>query len=348
MAVAFVQLAKEMVSPTQVYVRFVRVQAYAPSVRGREKRINKATAPGKVILFGEHAVVYGRPAMAVPVLEVQAKAVLHSRRGDGFRIVAANLERDYRLADAPPNNPLAKIICLTYQYLKQPLPSNLELRLTSTIPLGRGLGSGAAVSTAIVRALAMFYDHPLSAEEVSALVYEVEKIHHGTPSGIDNTVIAFEQPVYFVKGKPIQRMHVSSPFTLVIGDTGMVSPTHRVVGDLRSRWQADPQQYEGYFDEISAITQQARIIIEQPDSDLARLGKLMNENHEVLVRLGISSPKLEQLIQAAHQAGALGAKLSGAGWGGNMIALATPQTAKAIAKALTQAGAVGVIVTKVK
>jgi mevalonate kinase len=306
----------------------------------------QATAPGKVILFGEHAVVYQRPAIAVPVTQVQAKASLVATSGREFRILALDLGRDYLLAEAPTDDPLAAIIWAVLRRLEQSQPPAVMLTVSSTIPLGRGLGSGAAISTAIVRALAQFYQYALSPAEVSALVYEVEKLYHGTPSGVDNTVIAFGQPVYFIKGSTIQRMPVQQPLTLVVGDTGVVAPTHLVVGEVRRRWQAEPERYEGYFDEIEAIVEQARVAIERGVAGLPAIGRLLDENQALLERLGVSSPKLNRLIQAARQAGALGAKLSGAGWGGNMIALAWPDTAAAVAQALTEAGAVQVITTE--
>ena len=310
----------------------------------------QATAPGKLILFGEHAVVYGRPAIAVPVADVRACATLQPNHSDGgFRIVASDLARDYPLAEAAPDDPLAAIIQATLHRLGQ-VPPNLTLTLASTIPLGRGLGSGAAISTAIVRALSQYFDRLFAPPEVSALVYEVEKLYHGTPSGIDNTVVAFEQPVHFIKHRPIQRMQVGQSFTLVVGDTGIVSPTHEAVGDLRRRWQVDPPRYEGYFDEIGAIASQARVAIEHERIGIKSIGKLMDENQELLETIGVSSPELEQLIGAARRAGAFGAKLSGAGWGGNMIALVSPQTGAVdrVVQALTGAGAKAVLVTEVR
>lgn len=317
----------------------------------------EATAPGKVILFGEHAVVYNRPAIAVPVTDVQAKATIRPAAKDtGFRIVALDLERDDLLTQVQPGDsekqdPLAAIVQTTLQHLEQITVPDAVLEVTSTIPLGRGLGSGAAVSTAIVRALSQFLGQPLPTPEVSALVYEIEKLYHGTPSGIDNTVVSFAQPVFFVKrdSNPIiWRMRVAKPFTLVIGDTGQVSPTHKAVGGLRERWQADPQRYEGYFDEIAVLVEQARVAIETGALPMTSLGKLMDDNQELLEMLGVSSPELEQLIIAAREAGALGAKLSGAGIGGNMIALVYPDVASTVAQALYEAGAIGVIITRVQ
>ncbi len=310
----------------------------------------QATAPGKIILFGEHAVVYGRPAIAVPVTDVRARVGLQTTgSGKGFRIIAADLGRDYLLVDAESDDPLATIVQIALKHLGQTVP-DATLTVTSTIPLGRGLGSGAAVSTAIVRALGQFFEYNLPPADVSDLAYEVEKLHHGTPSGIDNTVVAFEQPVYFAKGRPIRRIRVGQPLTLVIGDTGIVSPTRETVGDLRRRRQAEPECYEGYFDEIEVLVDQAKVALEQGLPGLPAIGKLMNENQELLESLGVSSPELEQLIKAARQAGSPGAKLSGAGWGGNMIALipARPEVITAVTKALADAGATGVIVTELR
>jgi mevalonate kinase len=307
------------------------------------------TAPGKIILFGEHAVVYGRPAIAVPVANVSASATLRpDPTAQGLRIVAPDLGRELSLADAAADDPLAAIVRATVSHIGQAGPSGLVLNVSASIPLGRGLGSGAAISTAIVRAISQYFEHPLPPTEISTLVYQVEKLYHGTPSGIDNTVIAFEQPVFFIKGRPIQRITLARSFTLVIGDTGVVAPTHAVVGDLRRRWQENSSLYEGYFDEISAVVHQAKIMLERDIFPIEALGKLMDENHELLSNLGVSSPELDQLVAAARQAGAWGAKLSGAGWGGNIIALAGPETAAGVEQALQAAGAVGTIVTCVQ
>jgi mevalonate kinase len=312
--------------------------------------VSTASAPGKIILFGEHAVVYGQPAIAVPVAEVAAMATVDpAPSGAGFRVIAADLQRDYHLVDAPAGDPLAAIVRAALAELGQSAAPDATLVVSSTIPLGRGLGSGAAISTAIARAVARYGGVELSSPQISALVYEVEKLYHGTPSGIDNTVVAFEQPVYFIRGRPIQRLRVARPFTVVIGDTGITASTRDVVGHLRQRWQAEPERYGGYFDEIGAIAQQARMIIQEKVFPIAALGKLMDENQEVLVTLGVSSPELDRLVKAARQAGAWGAKLSGAGWGGNMIALAPPEPdgLKAVEAALLAAGAANVITSQI-
>ncbi len=304
-----------------------------------------STAPGKIILFGEHSVVYNRPAIAAPIHNVQARADIQpTESGTGFIINAPDLGQRNTLADLADDNALAWIVRLTLSHLQQ-TPPDAMLTVSSTIPLGRGLGSGAAISAAIVQALAEFFQSPLPPLAVSDLVYEVEKLYHGTPSGIDNTVIAYCQPVYFIRNQPIERLQVNLPLTFVIADTGVVAPTHKIVGRVRERWQANPEFYEQQFDEIERIVIQAREMIEQGTDDLTTFGELMRRNQERLQMIGVSSPELERLIETANNAGALGAKLSGAGGGGNMIALATEETAEDVASALLAAGATGVIMS---
>jgi len=291
-------------------------------------------------------VVYGRPAIAVPITEVQAQAVVENAPpGQGIRIIARDLNRDYLLQDASPDDPLRVTVTNTLQSLHKALEQDITLTVSSTIPVACGLGSGAAVATAVVRALARHFGHSLEADDVSDIVFETEKLHHGTPSGIDNTVIAFEKPVYFVRDQTLEAFKVSHPFLLAIADTGIASPTKIAVGDVRRAWQADPVKYEEIFDEIGTLTVMARQAIESGATEA--LGQLMDANQRLLRLLKVSSPELESLIMAAKQGGALGAKLSGGGRGGNMIALVTPQTKDRVSMMLRLAGAKSVITTEV-
>lgn len=305
-----------------------------------------ASAPGKIILFGEHAVVYGRPAIAVPVSQVSARAtVLANPRGQAgaVTIQAPDIGLEASLADLPAENPLAAAISGTARALGIAHIPACTLRVQSSIPVAAGLGSGAAVSVAVIRALAAYLGHPLPDEQVCEIAFEVEKIHHGTPSGIDNTVITYAQPVYFVKGRPIERLQVRRPFTIIIGDTGVVSPTSVAVGEVRKAWEKRKEQFEALFDSAGAIADSARQAIEGGSLEL--LGPLMDANHGLLRKMGVSCPELETLVLAARRAGALGAKLSGGGRGGNMIALVTAERATRVENALKQAGAARVITT---
>jgi len=223
---------------------------------------------------------------------------------------------------------------------------DITVSVSSTIPIASGLGSGAAVSTAIVRALMQYAGVTPKEDEVSRLVYQTELIYHGTPSGIDNTVIAFQRPVYFVRGEPIELLEVARPFWLAVGNTGIASPTRAAVGDVRRRWEQDRDTYEARFDQVASIAAAARAAL--AEGRLQTLGSLMNENQQVLEAIGVSSPELDKLIAAARRSGALGAKLCGAGQGGNMVALCAEERAEAVAAALQDAGAASVIVSCVE
>jgi mevalonate kinase len=264
--------------------------------------------------------------------------------GSGFTIIASDLDRSCTLTQSPQNDPLAAAAQATLARLGASEP-DATLTIQSAIPIASGMGSGAAVSTALIRALAEFLGHPLSPDEVSELVYEVEKIHHGTPSGIDNTVIAYEEPIYFVRERPIERLTVGEPFTLLIADTGKPSPTGKIVGRVRRNREREPAHYDALFDQIGDIADEARNAIE--GGNIEDIGPLMDENHELLIELGVSSSLLNELVETARLSGAMGAKLSGAGQGGNMIALVEDDLAEDIAEALRDAGAVRVIQTQI-
>lgn len=312
----------------------------------------RATAPGKIILFGEHAVVYGQPAIAAPVSQVQARAMIQAEPllpAGSVRIQAPDIGLDSRLADLPANAPLRMAIDQVLSKVGIDRPPALTVRVTSSIPVASGLGSGAAVSVAVIRVLAEFLGHHLGDDEVSALAFEVEKVYHGTPSGIDNTVIAYARPVYFERsttGNLIETFQVARPFMIAIGDTGVSSPTRYTVGEVRAAWQADPVRVERIFDQIGALVQSARRAIEA--GAIEALGALMNRNHTLLAELDVSSVELERLVEAARQGGALGAKLSGGGRGGNMIALVSPEMAEPVRQALQAAGARNTILTTIK
>jgi mevalonate kinase len=310
------------------------------------RALGRGQAPGKVILCGEHAVVYGRPALAVPVTQVRAEAVVElAAPGTGLMLVAADLGEEIRLESAPPQHPLAVTARLTLAELGLSEPPPWRVIVCSSIPIAGGLGSGAAVSAALARALADAAGRPLSPAALSAIVYQVEILHHGTPSGIDNSVVCYEQPVYFVRGQTPQAFSIGRSFTLAIANTGIASPTREAVADVRRARERERGRFDALFDRIAAIVEQAKAAI--TDGVPEALGPMMDENHALLREIGVSDPALDALAEAARRAGASGAKLSGAGRGGNLIALVTAETQDAVSSALRTAGAVDVIVTTV-
>lgn len=323
-----------------------------------------SSAPGKIILFGEHAVVYGRPALAVPVTQVHADVDISNSSRAGIWIDAPDINLHAELNTLRSDHPLASVIHNFLFVSRTPHSPdgsatgvlregaggegkfpNLEINISSTIPVASGLGSGAAVTVALTRALSSHLGYPMSDEEVNAFAYEIEKLHHGTPSGIDNTVVTYARPVYFIKGQSIEIFRVAIPFTIIIADTGISAPTKESVGDVRKLREMDPAKWERVFDSVGAIAKKARTSIER--GKMKELGEQMNRNHVLLQEMTVSSPELDHLVSAALKAGALGAKMSGGGRGGNMIALVTDHKAEAVASSLKEAGARSVIITQI-
>src|SRR5215510_13164699 len=156
--------------------------------------MTSSSAPGKIILFGEHAVVYGRPALAVPVTQVHADVEIADSTSAGIWIQAPDIDLLAELNTLPSDHPIAAVIHnLFFLSRVSPFP-NLDIKITSTIPVASGLGSGAAVTVALARALSTHIHYPMDNEQISAFAFEIEKLHHGTPSGIDNSVVMYARP----------------------------------------------------------------------------------------------------------------------------------------------------------
>src|SRR5659263_470497 len=180
-------------------------------------------APVKFILFGEHAVVYSRPAIAVPVLQVKAKTTIVAdplAPPHSVLIDAPVIGLSSSLKDLDPDHPIRFVIQQVMQALDIVELPSVRIRLTSTIPLAAGLGSSSASSVSLARALSTFLGHPLSDESINRIAFESEKIHHGHPSGIDNTVTTYARPIFFIKNQPIEWLEVGLPMIFVISDTG--------------------------------------------------------------------------------------------------------------------------------
>jgi mevalonate kinase len=308
----------------------------------------QTSAPAKIILLGEHAVVYGIYAMAIPVLSLRAYATIEASNNP-LTIATNDLKKNNIALSVDlddDDNPLSKMTKLVLNHFNEETIPDVKITLKSDIPIASGLGSGAAISTALGRAISLALNQTISNDTLNQLVYEVEKIYHGTPSGIDNTVVVYEKPIYFIKGKNVQHLDIKSPFHIVIADTGETALTHESVGDVRKLYDSNPNETKFILDKVSNIVQQALICI--TSGNISRLGSLMTENHQQLQRLTVSSEKLDKLVAVALDAGALGAKMSGGGRGGNMIALVEEGNIQHTMNALKGAGAIRVFETLVK
>lgn len=286
----------------------------------------QASAPGKVILFGEHAVVYGKHAIA-GALGLRANVTLSPARESSLEI--ADLEIDSPIAqDANPGS-LHCFFKAGIDLLDLP---PVRIVVDSDVPIGGGLGSSAAMACAFLKAAGALKKIELGPQELWKKAQEMEKVFHGTPSGIDAAVSAHGGMIEFCAGK-ISRFECPE-VPLLIGDTGVSKNTKQNVSRVRILYDSDRQKTEAILDEIDRISLAGKQALVR--NDLKALGKLMGRNHALLKKLGVSSSELDDLVSAAVKAGALGAKMTGGGGGGCMIAVA--QELDAVSKAIEDAG----------
>ena len=295
--------------------------------------VERSSACGKLILLGEHAVVYGRPAIALPVhLAVEA----HVRKGGyGARLIVPRwgLEQLVRPDQDQGLNGTMNTILKTLGLTGKPM----LIEVMPHLPRAMGLGASAALAVAVIRALNAAFGLRLTDEFVNNLAFECEKDAHGTPSGIDNTVATYGAAVKYQNAGQahFEELHIPQPLPLVVGFTGKESLTAQTVAQVRTAWQSHPERYEGIFDQIAGLTEAGVAAIAA--ANFAELGQLMNLCHGYLNALQLSTPNLEALIHIARDNGALGAKLTGGGGGGSMIALC-PDSQEQAAEAMRAAG----------
>lgn len=290
---------------------------------------------GKVILLGEHAVVYGSHAIAAPVkLTIQAQIKEHDA-GVHLAIPRWGVEQTLSL-DGKKENSLSASLGLILDRLGLKNRA-MAIEVWPHVPRAMGLGASAALAVGVIRALSQRYSLNLSDNDVNGIAFEVEKLAHGTPSGIDNTLATYGQFMLFKKGHPpvMQEVFAPKPIPIVIGLSGTESLTATMVAKVRSNWTNNRFLYERIFAEIDGLTLEGVKAIE--NSNLAQLGELMNICQGLLNALGVSSWELEELIQLARDNGAVGAKLTGGGGGGSMVAIC-PDSSERVAAAMRKAG----------
>ncbi|MEX0914388.1 MAG: mevalonate kinase, partial [Wenzhouxiangellaceae bacterium] len=293
---------------------------------------------GKIILLGEHAVVYGRHAIATPVpLAIQAHV---QRGGDGVQLIIPRWGVEQRLhRNAEKQHSFEKSLAMLFATLGLERES-MRVEIFPNVPRAMGLGGSAAIAVATIRALDRCFELGLDDERVNELAFECEKIAHGTPSGIDNTLSVYGQTMLFRAGEsPLRKViEVERPVQLVVGISGIESLTAATVARVRKAREAHPELYEKIFDQIDSLVLQGMDAL--VEHELETLGELMNVCQGLLNAMQVSSWELEEMIQIARRHGALGAKLTGGGGGGSIIALCpdAPGAADRIETGLREAG----------
>lgn len=290
----------------------------------------------KIILIGEHSVVYGQPAIALPLPNVAEKVII-SPRTDGHRLIHSSYFDGELNALPDKMRGVAKLI----QTLVDRLGGNRDywdLTIDSDLPAERGMGSSAATAIALVRAFFDYYQQPLDRQLLLQLAAVEEEITHRSPSGLDAATAASPSPLWFVRGKvgtPIP-MHLQA--TMVIADTGIAGATREAVTAVHQLLEESPTKTRAYLNQLGLLTRQAQSALQL--NEVEKLGKILLAAHHELQQLQVSDQKLDQLVKAAMVNGALGAKLTGGGRGGCMFALVkTSAQARQLADVLISAGA---------
>lgn len=302
-------------------------------VAGSGVETGLGSAHGKAILLGEHSVVYGAPAIVLPLLDLQATAsIRRARRG----YITSDLYTG-PLASAPSHmDPVLTALRVSAEQLDV-RPDRVELILRSTIPFERGLGSSAATSAAVVRAVANLAGVRLSEAQTHGLVQEAEHVAHGTSSGLDAHAVQSMTPLRFQQGKPTT-VKVAEKCTFVIADTGTSGSTAAAVDGVSMLRDIQPRVVDRVVEDLANLTDD--VVYSLGIGDPIRVGQAMHEAHSLLAYLGVSSPALDAVVAAALEAGAYGAKLTGSGLGGCVLAVVPDQEqAGDVAAAMTAVGA---------
>jgi mevalonate kinase len=301
----------------------------------------EATAPGKAILFGEHSVVYRGPAVVIAI-DRRARVVAEER--DDRRIYFDALDlgfsgyfegEEYVPVHGEPwrgkrLQPLLVSARKTMEHIGA--ESGLNVKVRSDIPIAAGLGSSAAICVATAASVGELLGVNLTLGEVCKLAYEGEKVVHGTPSGVDNNISTYGGVLRYERDVGIERFEIEGNLPFVIGNSRRKRSTRRLVERVRKLREREPALVNGIIDSIVQVSEDGLVALKE--ADLPRTGDLMNINHGLLASLGVSIAKLDLMVHLSRGAGAYGAKLTGAGGGGCMIALSDESKLGNIRKAI--------------
>lgn len=301
--------------------------------------LGKGSGFGKVILFGEHFVVHGVPGI---VSAIDSTANAEVKKNNKKIEIKDERKGSKGYAKEKKMQQLESINRMLKKMKLDPEKTGLNISLGGSLPGFSGLGASAASSVAIARAIAEEFNLFFSDNEINDVAYEAEKAYAGNPSGIDNTAATFGGLLWFKKNlfggsNVIERLSLRKPVEIIIGNTGIVANTKAMVLGVAERKKANPEKYDPLFKRAENLAIKAKNTIQKYNLD--KVGNLMDENHLLLQKIGVSCKELDYLVNVAKEQGALGAKLTGGGGGGCMTALTPGQDLQEkVARAIEKKG----------
>jgi len=302
----------------------------------------KVSAPGKLMLLGEHAVVYNRPCL-VTAINHRLQAQISKLRTQKIILNAKDVElenyekklEELGKGEIPKPAQFVEIAVRNFHKV-YPLKHGVSITTKSQFKAKFGFGSSSGAAVCTIKGLAELTGINLSKREIFDLSYQTVLDVQGVGSGFDVAAAVFGGTLYFVTGGKEIEPTTKAKISLVVGYSGIKGDTATIVKDLAKRKEKNPAMFDDIFNTIAELVSQGKICLE--NQDWQSLGNLMRINHGLLVQLGVSTEKLDDLCVAALSAGAYGAKLSGAGGGDCMIALVSDKTKQPVEQAIVAAG----------